>query len=411
MKKIITWIRAISWKKRVILIVALVAILFTFFWKSRSNIENGYIFETVAPHNITEVVSESGNLTIAGMTEVFSPTNGIISEVYVTNGSLVGKDEDLFKVTSTATEDDRAAALATLAAKQAALKKAEQTKITLQSSLEAARKSILDAQEAVDNKNDALSNDPNVYSTNEADSIDSALTSARYTFNAAEKKYVEADIAIGSARAAVASAKLAYDSTKDRIIKSPTIGTVSNISLAVGNSVTANGGTGLVQALTIANFSSNQIVLEINETDIGKIQVGQTATIYPDALPNNEYMGIVRRLDDIGKDDEGVITYNVYLDIVNPESELKSGMTVDVDILTNELTEILSVPNAAIKPYQGGKSVRILNRDTQELENVPVTIGVKGEKYTQILDGIEEGTEIVVSLTNDKAERTGPLGF
>ena len=122
-------------------------------------------------------------------------------------------------------------------------------------------------------------------------------------------------------------------------------------------------------------------------------------------------MGIVQRRDDIGQDDEGVITYNVYIDIVDPDEELKSGMTVDVDIVTNELADVLAVPNTAVKPYQGGKSVRILNRETDELENIPVTIGIKGEIYTQILDGIQEGDEIVVSLTNDKVERSGAFGF
>lgn len=411
LRKLLSWIRNFSWKKRIIFAVVMIVVVAGLVWKSQATDEKGYTFDTVSRHNITEVVSESGNISVAGKTEVFSPTNGIIEEVYVKNGDLVGQDQELFKVVSTATEDDRIAALAALTAKQAALKTAQQNKVTLQAALETARKAVLDAQTGVDDRHDALTNDPNVYSQVERDSIESSLTSARLSFTAAEKAYVEADVAIGAAASALASAQLDYDSTKDRVIKSPTIGTVSNLSVAANNSIQAAGGITNLPALTIANFSSNQIILDINEADIAKIMVGQSATIYPDAIDTMEYMGVVSRIDDIGQDSEGVITFKVYVDIVNPDDRIKSGMTVDVDILTQEIANTLAVPNAAIKPYQGGKSVRILNRDSGELENLPVIVGIKGETYTQILEGISEGQEIVVSLSNDKVKRSGPLGF
>ncbi len=403
-------ITSLSLVKRVIILLAIVGIGLTIYFRSQTDENNGYIFATVERQSIIEKVSESGNISIAGVTEVYSPTNGVIEEVYVTNGQIVGIEDNLFKVKSTATEDEKAAAYATLAAKQAALKTAQQNKLALQSALETARKGILDAQEAVDDKNDALSTDPDFYSTNERDAVDSALTTARYDFNTAEKKYVEADVAIGSAQAAVASALLDYESTKDRVITSPTIGTISNLSIAVGSTIDANGGLALLPAMNIANFSSSQIILEVNESDISKIEIGQSATIYPDAV-QKVYQGAVTRVDDLGQDDEGVITYNVYIDILNFDEDLKSGMTVDVDIVTSQLSDVLSVPNTAIKPYEGGKAVRVLDRVTGEVENVPVTIGVKGEKYTQILNGVDEGTEIVVSLKNSQVERSSPFGF
>lgn len=413
----IAMLKSLSWKKKlfigIVIIAGVVAVAATQF----SSSENGYVFETVSRQTVSEVISESGNITTAGITSVYSPSTGIIEEVYVENGDIVGIDQELFKVKSTATEDEIATAYSALAAAQSSLKTAQQTKITLQSSLEAARQAVLDAQEGVDNKDEALSTNGNAYSQNEADSIDSELTAARISFNATEKKYLEADVAIRSAQAALQKANLAYESTKDRVIKSSTIGTIANLSIGVGSSVTAStqsltaAGTRIDPVLTIANFSASEIILPVNESDISSITPGQKAHIYPDALDNAVYEGIVRRIDSIGDNDQGVVTYDVYIDVTNADEAVKSGMTVDVEIETNTLENTLAVPNTALKPYQGGRAVRILNRDTNEVEYVPVTLGVRGEKYTQILDGLIEGQEIIVSLTNEQLERSSPLGF
>ncbi len=419
-KKLFSWLKKTSWKKRIFVIFILIILILIFLVKSKKNGESGYVFATVKRHNITEKVLESGNLTTAGLTKIYSPSTGIVEEVYVKNGDLVGIDQELFKVKSTATPDEVAQAYASLAAAQSSLKTAEQTKLTLQSSLEQARKAVLNAQQAVDDMKDARTHNPDVYTQNEIDSIDSTLTSARQTFNAVEKQYVEADTAINAARAALTSNQLNYQSTQDRTVISPTIGTVSNLSISTGSSILAGSNAASVAALsattaqpalTIANFSSNQVVLSVSESDISKIKVGQKAIVEPDALNNIKYRGNVNRLDNIGHSDQGVIVYSVYIDIENPDEQLRSGMTVDVDITTKELNQVLAVENSAVKPYKGGRAVRVLDPKTKELKYVPVTIGTKGSEYTQIVSGLKEGEKIIVSLANEKIKRAGGFGF
>jgi HlyD family secretion protein len=418
-KKTITWFKKASWKKRLFIAFVLFLFFFILLKRGNSNKENGYVFDIVKHQNITEAVLESGNITTAGITKVYSPATGIVEEIYVQNGDLVGIGQELFRVKSTATPDEVAQAYASLAAAQNSLKTAEQAKLTLQSSLEQARKGVLSAQQAVDDMKDARIHSPDVYTQNEIDSIDSTLTSARQTFSAVEKQYVEADTAINAARAALTSSNLHYQSTQDRTVTSPTIGTVSNLSVSVGSSifagsesVTAVSLTSTVTpALTIANFSSNQVVLAVNETDITKIKVGQSATIEPDALNDLKYKGKVKRVDSIGHDSGGIIVYNVYIDILAVDTNLRSGMTVDVDIITNRLNNVLAVKNTAIKPYQGGRAVRVLNSKTGEVEYLPVTVGIKGSEYTQITKGVKEGQKIIVSLSNEKIQRGGPFSF
>jgi len=364
------------------------------------------------------MVSESGNVSTRGITSIKSPTSGVVEGVYVKNGDIVGINQKLFKVVSTATEDEKVAAYAEYLSAQSDLDASEQAKMTLEVSLEEARKEVLDTGTDVHEKNDLLiKGDKNpatgkYFTKDEIRSIDSSLKSASYEYNLIEKQYVESDVAIEAARADLSEYTLLYESTKSRVIKSPTIGTISNLSIAVGDAVRVETLTHIPEpVLSIANFSSNVVIIYVNESDISKLQVGQNADVDPDAL-SIIYNGTITRIDDIGETSGsgGVVDYKVYLELVDADEKLKSGMTVDVSIITNEVSEVLSVPNPSVKPYQGGRAVRVLDSDG-EIEFLPVEIGVKGKKYTQILGGVEENRQIIVSLSNGDGKRKSSFGF
>jgi Cu(I)/Ag(I) efflux system membrane fusion protein len=85
-------------------------------------------------------------------------------------------------------------------------------------------------------------------------------------------------------------------------------------------------------------------------------------------------------------------------------------MTADVDIITRKEPGVLSVPNAAVKPYQKGRAVRKLGKNG-EIEYLPVKVGIRGKENTQIIEGLVEGQKIIVSLTNEKAPKKSPFGF
>ena len=410
-------LKKLTLKKKPILISAFVILVIILVKRYALNKNDNYVFDTVQKRTISETVSESGNASTRGITDVISPSKGTIEEMYVKNGDIVGKGEELFKVVSTATEDEVAAAYAAYISAQSTLDTAEQEKSTLEITLEEARQGVLDARTEVHQRNDLLIKDTNnpdtdeKYTEAEIESIESTLTSAIYTYNTAEKMYVEADVAITSAQAALTSASLSYESTKNRVVVSPAIGTVSNLSVSKGDSVTVETLTFIPEpVLTIANFSSNSIAIDANESDILKLAVGQKAIVIPDAFDKN-YTAVITRIDDIGTTvgSGGVVHYKVYLDIEDADAHLKSGMTVDVDIATREEADTLSVPNEAIKPYQGGRAVRILN-SKGEIEFKPVEIGLKGKKYTQIISGINESEEVIVSSA-EKDTSGSSLGF
>ena len=149
----------------------------------------------------------------------------------------------------------------------------------------------------------------------------------------------------------------------------------------------------------------------MSETDISKVEQGQRAIVTVNSVSDNTYEGKVARVDSIGTDTQGVVTYSVYVEITNPDSKIRQGMTVDTDIVTKEINSTISVPNSSVKPYQGGRAVRIPDNSTKEkYRYVPVIIGVRGAERTQILKGLSEGQTVITAITNENIKRPGLFG-
>lgn len=393
-----------------------------------------YVTQKVERGNIEQFVSETGNVETAGRVDVSSTATGIIEEIYVNNNDTVTADQELFKVRSTATEQEEAAANATYQNAISTLATAVQTKESLDAAMWAKRQALLDAKNTKnykDNntKNPATGKD---YTELEKQSIDDAIVLAEKDFSTAEKKYKEADIAVSAANAQVRSAQLSYQATQDVIVKAPTSGTVTNLSYKVGDQVTTgagstssfaagagaaggasaaglSAGTSSTPVLTIANLVHYSIKLPINEVDIPKLKVAQHAEITLDAFPGRAFDGIISHVDAVGTNTQGVVTYNVVIDITDPISAIRPGMTANVDISVDKVTNVLTVSNGAVKPYKGGRAVRVIDPGTKEIKYIPVELGLKGDDRTEIKKGVTEGQEVITSLSNEQIQRSGGL--
>ncbi len=405
------FIRQSLWKKIGIVILFLVVI-----WSVISSFTNKngqkYSVEAARRADITESVDESGVVKISAQTDIYSPTNGVIEELYVSNGAYVEPGDDLFKVKSTATQQEKQAAYASYLAAVATLNAAKSNREALQADMFAKWDTFKELAES-----DSYENEDGT-----PDYENRALPEfhiAEKQWLAAEQKYVDQEKVIAQAQAAVNSAWLEYQATQTTVVKSTAAGTVANLSVVHNDSVTASSGnavsipgvsrTSIKPVLTVADFSVIGVLLSLGESDINKIEPGDEAVIDVDPINNRKYKGFVSRVDEIGYDDGGVMKYDVFIIIQDRDNQLKAGMTADAEIVTEKLVNVLSVPNTAVKPYEGGKAVQVVN-DKNELEFVPVIVGVRGEQRTQILEGITEGDEIVVSLTNEQVERPGLFG-
>lgn len=411
LKKIIkkpwVWFRHISRKKKIFVIIGLIIIFFII----SSAIANStkpppYTLGKAEITDLKEVVSETGNIITNNTTDVYSPTNGIVEEVYVANGEAVKEGQELFKVKSTATEQETHQAHANYLAAVAALNAAKSTADSYRAGMYTAWKQYTDLSTS-----DRYENDNGSPRSTEREAAEFQV--AQDNWKAAEAKYKDQETAIAQAQAAVNAALLAYQATQNATVKAQIDGTIANLSVSEGNAVKAQtqslSAAPIHPALTITNSGATEARVVLSESDAIKVEPGQDVDVEIKALDEKKFRGRVVRVDDIATNNQGVIQYNAYVQLYNPGPKLKSGMTVDVTIVTKQVKDVLTVPNSAVKPYKGGRAVRVIDPKTKEPTFVPVEIGVKGETRTQILKGLSEGQEVVTALSNDQLKRQSPF--
>lgn len=426
----INWFRKTSIRNKIIVVVAILLVGFFAYSNIQSaNAKPQYITQAVERGNITQIVSETGNIDTAGRVDVYSVSTGIIEEMYVEDDTPVETNQNLFKVRSTATDKEKASAYANYQNAVSSEKTAAQNKQSLDATMWTAQKTLLDTREAKrvkdDNKDD--------YEDLEEQSIDAAAVQAEKNFTAAEQKYKEADVAIVAAKAQVNSTWLAYQETQNIIVKAPSSGTVANLSYKVGDKVTANSGgmsaggasttnstssststanqtTGGSPVLAIANLGDYTVKLALNEVDVPKVKKGQSAEFTLDAFPGKKFKGKVTHVDSLGANNAGVITYNIVVQITNPEDTIRSSMTANVEIEVDKAENVLTVPNSAIKPFEGKKAVQVIDPQTKAAKYIPVEVGIKSPERTEIKSGVSEGTQVITGSKNGVVETSGGGG-
>jgi multidrug efflux pump subunit AcrA (membrane-fusion protein) len=415
------WFLRTSWKKKILVIIIfliLILVIKNIFFKGSND---KYTYDTVGKGKITQFVTETGNVTATNETDVFSPTTGVLDEIFVKNGDEVGKGDKLFTVRSTATPQEQAVANANYEAAVSAEKTAQQNKIALQASLEQQRAAVISAQSAVDRMNSNVGgskNNPDTgspYTQNDKDVINSNLTSARETFSAIEQKYNDANTAIGAAQAQVSATFLAYQATQNTTITAPTSGIVSNIiglsgakvvaqqsSAATANtSTSANAAATLgtvTPVLIIGNSFGHSIQTTVSEVDVNKIKLGQHVEIVFGAIPNKTYSGHIVQIDTYGTNTAGVITYNIFILIDSSDTNIRPNMTANLTINTAEKDNVLTVANSAVVPYQNGKAVQVLDKN-KKVKFIPVKIGLRGFARSEILSGVQNGIKVILGNT------------
>jgi HlyD family secretion protein len=373
------------------------------------------ILYTVTRENLVDTVQVSGTYTTAAQTIVASPANGIVSQLYVTNGDYVKKGDPLFHVESTATTDQINAAYTDYTAALSSYQTAVQAKQTAQAILEKDRQAIIDAQDAynltVAGYGGSKTN-PNTgsgYNKDEIDSAQSKLTGSRETFTADESKYNQADTAITAAQAKVTQTKRAYDETKSAIVYAPANGKVVNLQDQVGDSVSAPStavtiaGSATGQAaistnspqpvLVIANLSDPYISTNIGEDYATRVTTGQLVTVVFDAMRNETFPGTVADVATVGTNIQGIVTYATRIRNSTLPSVIKPNMTALISIETLRRNNVIDVPNSAIVDKDGNTYVLAAKTHKQ----IPVTLGEKGVAKTEIADGLDEGTVIVAN--------------
>ncbi|MDD2915595.1 MAG: efflux RND transporter periplasmic adaptor subunit [Gallionella sp.] len=357
--------------------------------------EQQYRVQTVEKGDLSQTVSANGTINPVSLVNVGTQVSGTVKKLYVDFNSKVQKGQILLEL-------DDALLAAQQKQSQANVQSAEAT-LELTSANEARMRSLF-AQEYVSRQE-----------------LDTAVQA---------KKAAAAQIKLARATVEKDRANLAYS-----VIRSPVSGVVVDRSVDVGQTVAASLQTPTLFKIA-QDLAKMQIDANFAEADIGSIRVGQPVRFTVDAFAGRSFKGEVRqiRLNPITQ--QNVVTYDVVINVDNPEQILLPGMTAYVSIVVAERKDVLLVPNAALrfKPATGDKAagepksggannggaaktkdektltgkVYVLRKG--ELIPVAVSLGITDSRNTEISGGeLNAGDQLVVgaALAADTSKSSG----
>jgi len=196
-----------------------------------------------------------------------------------------------------------------------------------------------------------------------------------------------------------AQSQLAYEQAQfnKSFIRSPISGTVLQLAAQQGETVSA--GLSTQTLLIVADLNKLQIDAYVDETDIGKVAIGQSAKCSVDAFPNQTFDGVITKIASGSTIQQGVVTYDVSISIEDPKHELKPDMTASVVIQTGVISNALLVPAVAVQIGTSGSTVNEVKvkNGKQTIVSVPVVTGGSDGVNIQILSGAKEGDTIVLA--------------
>jgi HlyD family secretion protein len=203
---------------------------------------------------------------------------------------------------------------------------------------------------------------------------------------------------IAVAEAQVAQARIALEDARDNVaqaaLATPFDGIVTDVYLEVGE-----WASGL--AVELADTDSLEVVLDMDEVDIGAIAVGQSTIVTLEAWPGEELTGEVISIAPKAKIQSEIVTYEVHLSLEAGELPVRTGMTANAELITTERQNVLLVPNRAITADRQAGKYYVTRIQGQEIDQVEVTIGLRDRDYTEITNGLEAGDKLVIGEVSE----------
>jgi HlyD family secretion protein len=256
------------------------------------------------------------------------------------------------------------------------------------------------------------------------------LDAARTTYQAGLADVKLAESQVLQAKAALEIAKTDLEHT---VIVSPLNGIVISRNVDVGQTVVSS-----FQTPTLFNIAEDLVHMQVNtnvdEADIGMVQVGQNAKFTVDAFPEDLFEGKVAEIRMSPIIFQNVVTYDTIINVDNSSLKLKPGMTANTSILVASAENVLRVPNAALRytpseilkgevdrkaladrKFAKKTSLHIWVLDNGKLKQVAVKLGIGDDSFTEILEGdIKEGQDVVfgeiLPKTAEKGQQRVPWG-
>jgi HlyD family secretion protein len=183
-------------------------------------------------------------------------------------------------------------------------------------------------------------------------------------------------------------------------ITSPIDGIVLSRDVEIGDAVSSILvlGSSATLVMTLGDTSQVYVKGKVDESDIGKVYLGQPARIKVESFKDKTFNGVVTKISPMGVEKDNVTTFEVRVSINNATGELKAEMTANAEIILDEHKNVLQIPEGAIL-YDKDKKASVEIPDSKQKEGkrkIAVNIGISNGAKTEVLSGLKEGDQVVL---------------
>jgi HlyD family secretion protein len=350
--------------------------------------------------DLAKSVVATGKVTPITKVEVKSKASGIVKKLLVDYGDRVKAGQLLAQL-------DKVEIEAQVAQSQAALEADQANATSAKADYERAK---VDA-EGPDVPLLKRAYDRNVSMAKDGVVSASALEDSQRAYELALNKQnvAKAQVTVLKAKIAQADAKVLQDQANLKQldeqlsytdIVSPIDGIVLSRDVEIGDAVSSIlvlGSTATL-VMTLGDTSEVYVKGKVDESDIGKVYLGQPARIKVESFKDKTFNGKVTKISPMGVEKDNVTTFEVRVSIQNPGGELKAEMTANAEIILDEHKNVLQIPEGAIL-YDKDKKASVEVPDPKGKDGkdkVAVTIGISNGAKTEVLSGLKEGDQVVL---------------
>ena len=365
-------------------------------------------FEHVGRRDLVAAVTASGKIQPKKKVDVSADITGRITRIAVREGDYVQKGQFLLQIDPTIYEANLQRAQATISSSEAGAVQA--------------RANRDQAQRALGRTKELHETNPNLISQEQ-------LEQAQTAFDIAEANLTASTHMVEQSRAALQEAR---DQLAKTHLVAPMAGRITRLAVEEGEVAvpgTFSRETGLL--LTISDLSVIQVKVQVDETDVVRLHLADSVEVTIDAFPDTAFVGRVTKISDsailtaassVAGQNDRAVDYEVEITLVNPPSDVRPDLSATSRIVTDTRKQALAIPIIALtvrenkpvpsEPRAGSAAPApkpaAAGADTKkkEAEGVfvvsngvatfrPVKVGIAGEEYFEVIDGVREGDTIV----------------
>ena len=392
-------------RKRIIIISSVVAVVLLFvgglaaFSRGGTKIDPSKLAK-VEKGDLAKSVVATGKVTPIVQVEVKSKASGIVKNLLVDYGDRVKKGQLLAQLDKEEIEAQVEQSRAALMAAEANLSSSQADYERAKVDAEGPDVPLLKRQY---DRNTEMAKDGVV----SAQALDDADRNYKLALN--KQNVAKAQVTVLKAKIAQSQAEMTRDQANLKQLEeqlsytdivSPLDGIVLSRDVQMGDAVSSILvlGSGATLVMTLGDTSEVYVKGKVDESDIGKVYLGQPARIKVESFKDKTFYGKVTKISPMGVEKDNVTTFEVRVSINNPGGELKAEMTANAEIILEEHKNVLQIPEGAIL-YDKDKKASVEIPDAKAKDGkkkLAVNIGISNGAKTELLSGLKEGDQVVL---------------